>query len=503
MQNSFFKIPYDKQSLSNRLLELNKAKIGFYSVGLYPLSLAYNCVMQTDLDHLLLAPRTGRELFGAFSNNLLDEMESKYLNKIEKMSIHYEDDQRVTNSLEYLILTCDLIVLSSNSNHIEEDLEEAIKIRSKLQREQVVISCLVGSFCHDKISNESYLLCQKEDDLAFFSGFHRHGALLNPFDSFTANFCHPDALTSIVGAKMMNSLSPNIQVSPGVHNLEGQYIKAAKNISSIFAGFCHSFHRNNPGLLPTLLTLLLDQCLDQAAKVSMVRDDLKTINNDQIFPITQLGYSVEKIDASLVKDGSLIQIRDHTFSQLTAMVADVRGSMMLPISGKPTRNFQAGQVLAENMFKLKRCPNDLDEFISWCIKADLKIGALEGIKSLKYWPQIRKSYSIEYHNSSMINLLYMSIFGSRDIKELVFIVMSQSRELSSYCKESVLAAPSRKLAKAIEKLDEQVSINFIVDSVLLDSNDKYSYEGELTVDNPIGVIESPHLKVINIIESKL
>ena len=66
---------------------------------------------------------------------------------------------------------------------------------------------------------------------------------------------------------------------------------------------------------------------------------------------------------------------------LTAMVADVRGSMMLPVSGKPTRNFQAGEVLAEKMIEFKRCPKGADEFIEWCEKAGLKRGGLEGITS--------------------------------------------------------------------------------------------------------------------------
>ena len=48
-----------------------------------------------------------------------------------------------------------------------------------------------------------------------------------------------------------------------VHNIEGQYIKAAKNMASIFAGFGYTFHSENPGVLPTLLTLLLEQCLDR------------------------------------------------------------------------------------------------------------------------------------------------------------------------------------------------------------------------------------------------
>ena len=56
------------------------------------------------------------------------------------------------------------------------------------------------------------------------------------------------------------------------------------------------------------------------------------------------------------------------------MVADVRGSMMLPLSGKPTRNFQAGQVLAEKMIEYKRCPKGVDEFIEWCENLVLSVG---------------------------------------------------------------------------------------------------------------------------------
>ena len=109
------------------------------------------------------------------------------------------------------------------------------------------------------------------------------------------------------------------------------------------------------------------------------------------FPITELGYSVQRIEASFLKDGDFVQVRDHTFSQLTAMVADVRGSMMLPVSGRPTRNFQAGEVLAEKMIEYKRCPEGVDEFIKWCEKAGLKRGALEGINSLNYWPYILRN----------------------------------------------------------------------------------------------------------------
>ena len=503
MQNSFFKTPHSKDSLALRLTELDQGNVGFYSVGLYPASLAYNCAMQGEGQNLLLAPRAGRELFGAFSDESLNSMDNKTLKKIKRMSTYSVNGNIFSNTLSDLINKCEIVVLSSNSNHIENDLKQACELRQKLNRENVLLACLVGSFCFDRSSSRSYVLCEKVSNLAFFSGFHRHGALLNPFDSFTANFCHPDALTAMLGAKMLDKLSPNIQVSSGVHNLEGQYIKAAKNISSIFAGFGHTFHRDNPGLLPTLLTLLLNQCLDQAATVSMSRNNREQLYDNQLFPITELGYGVQQIEASLLKDGNRLQVRDHTFSQLTAMVADVRGSMMLPVTGKPTRNFQAGQILAKKMNQFKRCPNNVDEFISWCSESGLQKGGLEGLNSLIHWPHIRTNYSIPFNDSSMINLLYISVMGSSEVKKIAYKVMTQSRELTSYCQESVRPSHSGKYADAISSLDRQESIELLVDSLLSpDQNQNFDYQfSEKNTSNE--GFQNAYLKLMNIIESML
>ena len=337
MKNGFFESSLDPSRIRDRLLELENGKVGFYSVGLYPISLAYNCAMQTADPQLLLAPRPGRALLGAFSAAEIAGMDPEHLASLEAMGSRLEGSERVPNTLEDLIQRCELVVISSNSNHVEDDLQEAIATREALQREHVVLACLAGSFTHDPIANEAYVLCDKAPNLAFFSGFHRHGALRNPLDSFTANFCHPDALSALLGARMLDRLSPNIQVSPGVHNIEGQYIKAAKNMASIFAGFGYTFHSENPGVLPTLLTLLLEQCLDQAATVSISRRDRQRLYHRQAIALTELGYGVQRIEAALVRDGDMEKVRDHTFSQLTAMVADVRGSMMPPTVGSPTR----------------------------------------------------------------------------------------------------------------------------------------------------------------------
>jgi len=292
--NSFFAEPYSREPVAVRIREVLTGKVGFYSVGLYPASLAYNCALQNGGLNILLAPRDGRQLFGAFSDTDLCEMDKGIKNKIESMAISSDIKSKKYNTLEDLIINCELVVLSSNSKHIINDVKLAFELRKKLNRENVLIACLVGSFCHDKDSDESFVLCEKLNNLAFFSGFHRHGALRNRLDSFTANFCHPEAFNAILGAKLLNKISPNIQVSAGVHNIEGQYIKAAKNISSIFAGFGHTFHKNNPGLLPTLLTLLLDQCLDQAAYVSMSRADRDDLYQKQPFNLLAL-YSKDVV----------------------------------------------------------------------------------------------------------------------------------------------------------------------------------------------------------------
>ncbi len=500
MINNFFNHSLDTSFIRERFKQLDSAKVGFYSVGLYPASLAYNSAMQTNGDSLLLAPRPGRELLGAFQTEAINGMDSDHVCKINAMGTHRKNGKTVNNDLEYLILNCELILLSSNSNHVEKDLHLAINLRNKLKRQNVVLGCLAGSFCHNSSNNQSYVLCEKHPNLAFFSGFHRHGSLRNPLDSFTANFCHPDALTAMIGARLLDNLSPNIQVSSGVHNLEGQYVKAAKNISSIFAGFGHQFHKANPGVLPTLLTLLLDQCLDQAASVSMARPNRDELYNRQPFSLTELGYGVQKIEAALVRDGDLEKVRDHTFAQLTAMVADVRGSMMLPVTGKPTRNFQAGQILAKFMSHKSRCPLNMNEFLKYCELDGLKKGDLEGINALSYWPQILNSYSIPLHDSSMINLLYLCFYGSNESKQLVYSVMTQSRELSNYCQESVRPSHSRKYADALSNLDSPNSLDLLISAAIF-ANDTNTKTANIKATFPNQQELPSYIKVMNNIES--
>lgn len=500
MRNSFFDSSLNKKAIKRRICQLETSKVGFYSIGLYPASIAYNAVMQGGSESMLLAPRPRRELMGAFSETAIEGMDRDHVARMHRMAHHKERNKLVPNTLEYLIVNCDLVVLSANSNYIESDLAEAREIRDRLGRTNVVFACLAGSFSHDDEKNESYVLCEKYPNLAFFSGFHRHGALRDPVDSFTANFCHPDALTALMGACLMNKISLNIQVSPGIHNVEAQYIKAAKNMASIFAGFGYQYHRENPGILPTLLTLLLDQCLDQAATVSMSRRDRHKLYTQQPIALTELGYGVPRIEATLNRGGDMEKVRDHTFTQLTAIVADVRGSMMLPLTGKPTRNFQAGQALAHLMESLGRCPLTIDEFAEWCENAGLNRGSLEGLKALKYWPQIVEKYGIQVHDASMINLLHRALYGESYEKEFAFEVMTQSRELSNYCQESVRPTHSRKYADALNNLDKDEALELLANAVIADNARKAIHDGNGIEERIIQEHDPAYIRVMHSIE---
>ena len=437
MENNFFNKKLDEFLLKSFLKNIFNCKVGFYSVGLYPASLAYNCAMHSNSENILLAPRPGRDLFGAFPKDTLSKMDPKIIKRISNMAYSLDEDSKnILNTLSSLILKCDIVILAANSNHIQEDIVSAIKLKKELNRENVVLTCLVGSFCIDKKDNNPFVLCEKYPNLAFFTGFHRHGALRNNKDSFSANFCHPDTLTAFLGTKILNQLSPKISISAGVHNIECQYIKAIKNISSIFAGYVNSYHSYKPGMLPTLNTVLLNQCFDQAANVSsLVRYKNKLSN--KFISLKELGYGSNEIKATEFKNNKIFEKGDYTFTQLNAVTADILGSMSLPLEGKPTRNFQAGQVLSEMISKLYRCPNGLDEYIYWCNKSSLRQGDLEGLNSLKLWPFIYKKYGFKNNNCSMINLIYLCFYAKKYEKENIYRVLTDEGELINYCQESV------------------------------------------------------------------
>ena len=354
----------------------------------------------------------------------------------------------------------------------------------------------VGSFCFDDEDQKPYILCDQYPDLAFFTGFHRHGALRNPKDSFTANFCHPDSLTALIGARILNQLSPNIQVSPGVHNIESQYIKSIKNISSIFAGFATDFHSEKPGMLPTINTVLLTQCFDQAATVSLkVRKENKFQNEN--FSLKELGYGEDIIIAEENLGNKYVESADYTFSQLNAVKADVLGSMSLPLEGNPTRNFQAGQVLSDMLLRLKRCPNDVGEFINWCEKFSLGQGGLEGLKSLMYWPKIYREFNIKNNNCSMINLIYLCFNAKAEEKKDIYEVLINSDAITNFCQESVKPNLCLELNYKLQGMDIFDNKKLFYEK-LISNNNKINFDKKL--NEKLSSKKNPnYIKAINII----
>ena len=470
MNNNFIKKQEDEKYFYSFFDDLENHKVGFYSVGLYPASLAYNCVMHGKSNNILLAPREGRDLLGAFSNDVLLNMDNEIIEKIERMGQYFFKGRTKSFDLKDLLLKCEMVILASNSNHIQDDVINALELRRNLKRENVVLGCLVGSFCIDKNNKKPFILCNKYPNLAFFTGFHRHGALRNPNDSFTANFCHPDSLTALIGARILNQLSPKIQVSPGVHNIECQYIKSIKNISSIFAGFVNNFHSDKPGMLPTINTILLAQCLDQAASVSLkVRKENKFKN--KYLSLKELGYGEEIIIAKEKIEDAICERGDFTFSQLNAVKADVLGSMTLPKEGQPTRNFQAGQVLSDMLLQLKRCPKDVSEFVNWCNKYSLSQGGLEGLKSLKFWPDIYKEFKIKNNNCSMINLIYLCLYANSEEKKEIYKVLISSEEITNFCQESVKSELSLELNERLKGGDIFNDIDNLYKKIFLDKDE--------------------------------
>lgn len=502
MINTFFVNCDSSKSIVKRIKEVVTSKIGIYSIGPYAASLAYNSVMHSDLNNILLAPRKGRDLFGAFNKESIDGMDQQHLNSVYKLSVHLNGSVRTTNTLEYLIENCELVLIASNSSHVENDLLVANDLRERLNRRSVVLAILAGSFSYDKSNNTAYLLTERFPNIAFFSGFHRHGALRSPLDSFTSNFCHPNSVDALIGAHILNKISPNIQVSPGIHNIEAQYIKSAKNMSSILAGFSYFYHQHNTGILPTIINLLQNQCLDQAATVSFNRVARDELYNSQPFSLSELGYGVERIEASLTKDKHSPLVRDHTFTQLNAIVSDVRGSMMLPVSGSPTRNFEAGVILAKQLMSFNRLPKDISEFEDWCSNHNINIGSLEGLKSLRYWPLIMSDNSIPLNDCSLVNLLYLAFYGSESIKSLVYDVLTKSRELSSYCQESVRQNHKRTFNDALYNIHNTPALYMIANSIQLQKDTSKYCINQIDSDDPNhSSFILPHLKLLSFIES--
>ena len=131
MKNTFFSKKINENIFKSFIKNIDEFKVGFYSVGLYPASLAYNCAMHSLKKNILLAPRSGRDLLGAFSEEVLSNMDTKIIKKILEMGSNLDAEDSKFYNLKDLILNCKIVILSSNSNHIVKDINTAINLKKK------------------------------------------------------------------------------------------------------------------------------------------------------------------------------------------------------------------------------------------------------------------------------------------------------------------------------------------------------------------------------------
>ena len=152
------------------------------------------------------------------------------------------------------------------------------------------------------------------------------------------------------------------------------------------------------------------------------------------------------------------------------------------------------------MHSLGRCPSTIEEFARWCENSGLNRGSLEGLKALKYWPQIIEKYSIQIHDSSMINLLHRALYGASDEKAFAFEVMTQSRELSNYCQESVRPTHSRKYAEALNNLDKEEALELLANAVIADNARKAIHDENGMDERTIHDHDPAYMQVMHSIE---
>ena len=142
MKNNFIENINDEKYFYSLIEDIENSKVGFYSVGLYPASLAYNCAMHGKSNNILLAPREDRDLLGAFSKDVLSDMDNETIEKIKRMGHYCSEGIRKSFDLKDLILECEMVILASNSNHIQDDVKNALELRKTLKRENVFLAVL-------------------------------------------------------------------------------------------------------------------------------------------------------------------------------------------------------------------------------------------------------------------------------------------------------------------------------------------------------------------------
>ena len=93
--------------------------------------------------------------------------------------------------------------------------------------------------------------------------------------------------------------------------------------------------------------------------------------------------------------------------------------------------------------------------------------------------------------------------GPRDIKDDIYNVMTNSRELTNYCQESVNSVQSKKMSNSLNNFHLQSAIDFITKS-LTDEGQLYFESNQIDFNNPLEYDNKPiYNKVIDFIEKYL
>ena len=93
--------------------------------------------------------------------------------------------------------------------------------------------------------------------------------------------------------------------------------------------------------------------------------------------------------------------------------------------------------------------------------------------------------------------------GPKDIKDDIYNVMTNSRELTNYCQESVNSVQSKKMSNSLNNFHLQSAIDFITKS-LTDEGQLYFESNQIDFNNPLEYDNKQiYNKVIDFIEKYL
>ena len=96
----------------------------------------------------------------------------------------------------------------------------------------------------------------------------------------------------------------------------------------------------------------------------------------------------------------------------------------------------------------------------------------------------------------------MAIFGRQNSKQSAFSVMTESRELSNYCQESVRPTHSRRYAEALQNLDNSAAMDVVVSAVVADLARRSGGGDSFVDDESATANDTPaYLQAMNVIET--